>query len=284
MELETLCDAWERYKDLLRRCPHHGLPLWLQVQTFYNGVNPLTRQIIDTAAGGTLNNKTPEEAYEFIEEMPLNNYQWQVMRTKPTKEADVYNVDSVTMLSNQVHPSMQYNTSGGGMNNPDYPTYGHNIENEQLNYMGNNSRPQNNPYNNTYNVGWRNHPNFPWGGQGNQKPPPPLGFQQQPYQLEKKPNLGEMMTKFISVVETHFQNTETTLKNQQASIQGLENQIGQLTKIILERPPGSLPSNIKTNPKEHVKAVTLRSGKVLAESEKKLPQKVDGSEKEEAKP
>ncbi|KAK5836214.1 hypothetical protein PVK06_011975 [Gossypium arboreum] len=43
MDLETLCDTWERYKDLLRRCPHHGLPLWLQVQTFYNGVNPSTR-------------------------------------------------------------------------------------------------------------------------------------------------------------------------------------------------------------------------------------------------
>ncbi|KAK5777555.1 hypothetical protein PVK06_045522 [Gossypium arboreum] len=29
MDLETLYDAWERYKNLLRRCPHHGLPLWL---------------------------------------------------------------------------------------------------------------------------------------------------------------------------------------------------------------------------------------------------------------
>ncbi|KAK5772885.1 hypothetical protein PVK06_049187 [Gossypium arboreum] len=80
MDLETLYDAWERYKDLLRRCPLHGLPLWLQVQTFYNGVNPLTRQMIDAAAGGTINNKTPKDAYEFIEEMSLNNYQWQVMR------------------------------------------------------------------------------------------------------------------------------------------------------------------------------------------------------------
>ncbi|KAK5770410.1 hypothetical protein PVK06_046560 [Gossypium arboreum] len=27
MDLETLYDASKRYKDLLRRCPHHGLPL-----------------------------------------------------------------------------------------------------------------------------------------------------------------------------------------------------------------------------------------------------------------
>ncbi|KAK5770379.1 hypothetical protein PVK06_046529 [Gossypium arboreum] len=75
MDLETLYNAWERYKDLLKRYPHYGLPLWLQVQTFHNGLNPSTRQMIDTATGGTINNKTPEEAYEFIEEMLLNNYQ-----------------------------------------------------------------------------------------------------------------------------------------------------------------------------------------------------------------
>ena len=82
----------------IAKVPSPWLPLWLQVQTFYNGVNPSTRQMIDAAAGGTINNKTPEEAYEFIEEMSLNNYQWQVMRTKPTKIVGIYNVDSITML------------------------------------------------------------------------------------------------------------------------------------------------------------------------------------------
>ncbi|PPR93554.1 hypothetical protein GOBAR_AA27118 [Gossypium barbadense] len=70
-----------------------------------------------------------------------------------------------------------------------------------------------------------------------------------------------MMSKFISVAETRFQNTETALKNQQASIQGLENQIGQLAKMISERTLESLPSNTKPNLKEHVKVVTLRSEK-----------------------
>ncbi|KAG8499370.1 hypothetical protein CXB51_005835 [Gossypium anomalum] len=179
MDLETLYDAWERYKDLLRKCPHHRLPLWLQVQTFHNGLNPSTRQMIDAVAGGTLNNKTPEEAYEFIEEMSLNNYQWQVMRTKPSKSVGVFNLDAVTMLSNQVellnkkidglcgstqiHSVMQCDTSRGGMDNSEYLPFGPSMENEQMNYMGNNPRPQNNPYNNTYNAGWRNHPNFSWG-------------------------------------------------------------------------------------------------------------------------
>ncbi|PPR89125.1 hypothetical protein GOBAR_AA31560 [Gossypium barbadense] len=45
-----------------------------------------------------------------------------------------------------------------------------------------------------------------------------------------------MLSKFISVLENHFQNTKTALKNQQASIQGLETQIGQLAKLISKRP------------------------------------------------
>ncbi|PPS10707.1 hypothetical protein GOBAR_AA09936 [Gossypium barbadense] len=45
-----------------------------------------------------------------------------------------------------------------------------------------------------------------------------------------------MLSKFISVSETCFQNTEIALKNQQASIQGLETQISQLSKLISERP------------------------------------------------
>ena len=58
--------------------------------------------------------------------------------------------------------------------------------------------------------------------------------------------------------ETHFQNTETTLKNQQASIQRLETQIGQLSKLISERPQGSLPSNTEPNPREHLNAISTQ--------------------------
>ncbi|PPR88701.1 hypothetical protein GOBAR_AA31985 [Gossypium barbadense] len=47
-----------------------------------------------------------------------------------------------------------------------------------------------------------------------------------------------MLTKFISVLETSFQNTEVALKDQQASMQGLENQIGELAKLISKRQQG----------------------------------------------
>lgn len=64
------------------------------------------------------------------------------------------------------------------------------------------------------------------------------------------------MTKFISA-------TETRMQNQDASIRGLEHQVGQLAKLISNRELGALPSDTEKNPKEHVKAIELRSGKVL---------------------
>ncbi|PPR91153.1 hypothetical protein GOBAR_AA29531 [Gossypium barbadense] len=67
--------------------------------------------------------------------------------------------------------------------------------------------------------------------------------------------------------ETHFQNTETALKNQQASIQGLETQIGQLSKLISERPQGSLPSNTEPNQREHLNTISTQDDKGVIEPE-----------------
>ena len=40
---ETLYETWDRFKESLHKCPHHGIPEWLQVQIFYNGLNYQTR-------------------------------------------------------------------------------------------------------------------------------------------------------------------------------------------------------------------------------------------------
>jgi len=53
------------------------------VQIFYNGVTQPVRSMIDAAAGGTLMIKTEEEAFNLIEEMALNNYQWSNERGHP---------------------------------------------------------------------------------------------------------------------------------------------------------------------------------------------------------
>ncbi|KAH9704556.1 hypothetical protein KPL70_011517 [Citrus sinensis] len=97
-EMKSLYEAWEKYKDLLRKCPHHGLPVWLQVHTFYNGLGSNTRTMIDVATGGMLMGKTPEAAYELLEEMASNNYQWTSERSMPRKIVGAHNIDVVTTL------------------------------------------------------------------------------------------------------------------------------------------------------------------------------------------
>ena len=54
---ESFYEAWERYKDLQRQCPHHDVPDWLLVQTFYNGLEESVKISIDAAAGGALMGK-----------------------------------------------------------------------------------------------------------------------------------------------------------------------------------------------------------------------------------
>lgn len=65
----------ERYKDMIRQCPYHGLEQWLIIHTFYNGLLYNTRITIDDFIVGTLMNKPFEEAYQLIENMAQNHYQ-----------------------------------------------------------------------------------------------------------------------------------------------------------------------------------------------------------------
>ena len=78
LESESIYEAWERYKEMLRNCPHHALPDWLVIQTFYNGLVGSLKSIIDATAGGSLLSKPFDEAYELIEEMATNSFQWPV--------------------------------------------------------------------------------------------------------------------------------------------------------------------------------------------------------------
>ena len=90
-----------------------------------------------------------------------------------------------------------------------------------------------------------------------------------------KSNLEDMFQQFMQThsnfvdrIEAKFKQYNAHLKNSEASIMNIEIQLGQISKQLLERPQGSLPSNTVTNPKEQVNAITLRNGKELVELEK----------------
>nr|GEX83716.1 reverse transcriptase domain-containing protein [Tanacetum cinerariifolium] len=51
---ETFGEAWERFKEMLRACPHHGFMELAQIDTFYNGLNDNYQDSLNAAAGGNL--------------------------------------------------------------------------------------------------------------------------------------------------------------------------------------------------------------------------------------
>nr|GEY75404.1 hypothetical protein [Tanacetum cinerariifolium] len=51
---ESFHEAWDRYKDLLHACHHHGFTKLHQLDTFYNVLTPADQDSLNSAAGGNL--------------------------------------------------------------------------------------------------------------------------------------------------------------------------------------------------------------------------------------
>ncbi|GJT59211.1 reverse transcriptase domain-containing protein [Tanacetum coccineum] len=64
---ESFNEAWERFKGLLRQCPHHGFSELHQLDTFYNSLNSNDQDALDSAAGGNFLDKMPQEGLAIIE-------------------------------------------------------------------------------------------------------------------------------------------------------------------------------------------------------------------------
>nr|GEV08376.1 DNA-directed DNA polymerase [Tanacetum cinerariifolium] len=56
---ETFGEAWERFKEMLRACPHHGFTELSQIDTFYNGLNENDQDSLNAAASGNILTKIP---------------------------------------------------------------------------------------------------------------------------------------------------------------------------------------------------------------------------------
>nr|GEX36674.1 RNA-directed DNA polymerase, eukaryota, reverse transcriptase zinc-binding domain protein [Tanacetum cinerariifolium] len=114
--LEDLTTSWTRFNDLLQKVSHHGIDLWLQVQIFYDYVNPVTRRTIDQAAGGKLRDRNAEESLALLEDLALyDNESWNDLRdfVEPVKAITLpQNVPSTSdrrliKLENQVQRLME---------------------------------------------------------------------------------------------------------------------------------------------------------------------------------
>ena len=99
---ENLVEAWERFHELLRRCPHHRLTRWMQVHTFYNSLSVSTRTVIDASTRGALMKKITDQAYGILRDMVTNSNQWPRDRLIPRKAVGGANIEVLRNLVNHV--------------------------------------------------------------------------------------------------------------------------------------------------------------------------------------
>ncbi|GJU13528.1 hypothetical protein Tco_1135924 [Tanacetum coccineum] len=64
---ETLYQAWERYNDILFRCPHHDLNNQQKVQIFYRGLDIPSRKMVDSQ--GPIPMMPPAQALKSIQDI-----------------------------------------------------------------------------------------------------------------------------------------------------------------------------------------------------------------------
>ena len=96
---ETLYEAWDQFKELIRKCPHHGIEKWMLVHNFYNGLLGSTRTMIDAASGGAFMKKSANDAYDFLEEIALNDQQWPNVRNNIRRVVGVNEKDLLSKMA-----------------------------------------------------------------------------------------------------------------------------------------------------------------------------------------
>ncbi|GKD83981.1 reverse transcriptase domain-containing protein [Tanacetum coccineum] len=75
-ENESLTDAWLRMKEMLRNYHGHNLSKGNIIKTFYHGLNKITQEVLNATAGGIFLYKTPNQAYQLLEDKVLLKLDW----------------------------------------------------------------------------------------------------------------------------------------------------------------------------------------------------------------
>ncbi|GJR65844.1 retrovirus-related pol polyprotein from transposon TNT 1-94 [Tanacetum coccineum] len=103
---ESLFRAWERFKELLMKCPQHYLTDMQEVILFYNGLDVPTRQILDSK--GAISSKTTADAKIAIQEMAEYFQKWNIFKNQKYKYviADLLPSLSINLISKSFYYSI----------------------------------------------------------------------------------------------------------------------------------------------------------------------------------
>ncbi|GJU45320.1 reverse transcriptase domain-containing protein [Tanacetum coccineum] len=100
-ENESLTDAWLRMKEMLQNCHGHNLSKGNIIKIFYHGLSEITQEVLNAAAGGIFLYKTPNQAYQLLEDKVLLKLDWaKNQKTKTSIKKTVAFADKGSSNSN----------------------------------------------------------------------------------------------------------------------------------------------------------------------------------------
>ncbi|GJU70092.1 reverse transcriptase domain-containing protein [Tanacetum coccineum] len=248
---ETFSEAWDRFKDLLCKCPHHGFLELHQIDTFNNALTQFDQDSLNAAAGVSTitssSSPSPDVTAltEIVKELVLMNNANQQASVKALEETCVTYGGPYPYYECLATDSNTFNTFA------DTGTYNQGAPNIQG--RGQNFNQENNNYQAPY-------------------------FQASNYQAQVGPsnvlmNYMKSNEATLRAMQTQMTNMKTELRNEFKSsletrtnkIENQNNQImNMLTNLTMQKQnpsgSGSLPSNTVANPRGDVKAITTQSG------------------------
>ncbi|KAK9211965.1 hypothetical protein WN943_001344 [Citrus x changshan-huyou] len=211
-EDEQFFETWERFNGLLLKCPHHGYEKWHQCQYFLEGLLPNVQEWLKATSGGELMSKSALEIWEFFQRQVDNSQQRSrsLRNTRRIKGVNEVQIGESTSGIKEVKEMVEglarqiASLSTAKSTEP----HDHDSYSDQVNAIGVMRKPSNyNPYSNTYNPGWRDHPNFSWS----------QGFQQNGPAAPAPP---------MQPIPQNLKNlTHSTIEQQNRTIDGLRNEL-----------------------------------------------------------
>ncbi|GJZ35558.1 protein kinase-like domain, concanavalin A-like lectin/glucanase domain protein [Tanacetum coccineum] len=231
---ETLYQAWERYNDLLYKCPTHDINSHQKVNIFYNGLGTMNRQLLDSQ--GPIPGMTPAQALTAIQTMADHSQKWHDGSSSRNIESSS-NSEGIAAIVNKLEnlgrdmKKLKENVHaiqvgcqicGGAHLDKDCPLNEEVKSVEEVKY-GEFGRPF--PNNN------RNDGRFNKGGYD------------QPSSGERRPSLTEIINKYMEEaskrhaeqdewLKKFYQSTETSREAHDKIIQGLETKVKTLANEV----------------------------------------------------
>ncbi|GJW59154.1 hypothetical protein Tco_0105885 [Tanacetum coccineum] len=236
---ETLYQAWERYNDLLYKCPTNDINNHQKVNIFYNGLGTMNRQLLDSQ--GPIPGMTPNQALTAIQTMADHSQKWH--DNSSTKSINNENSEGITCLVNKLEnlgrdmKKLKENVHAiqvgcqncqGPHLDKDCPLREEIQSIKEVKYG-----EFNRPFDGRFNKGNYN-----------------------PQSSERKPSLTEIMNKFINeTTKRHaeqdewlkffYQSTESSRNTHNKIIQDLDSRVKNLAKEVDERTSKEEPEECK---------------------------------------